>query len=304
MMIRIFRLTDVAALPLFLRRSPNNIAKVRDKFSSSGSEKTSVLNLLSSCLAPRDQRHSYVCVHHGLIRGLACLRSSQRSTSWEIEHLLIATDHEECCLNLLERVGIASTATKAERLFLRLQKDSPVIQTAKEAGFNPYLTEFLYCLHKEQLTESFVTPLKLRASSNLDGHSLFRLYSSVVPIDVRKVEGMTFQEWHLGMDYSIASGYILEDAGEIKAWLRVRHAGGASQFDILAESEVNMAQLVESGLSMLSTKNVIYCLVPEFRPDLRHVLEERGFYLVDEFSCLSKQFAVRIHEPKLMPLQA
>ena len=303
-MIRLLRLSDVAALLLFLGKSPIDEAKVRDKFSDKGSELTSAFPLIRSCLASRDEQRSYVCVHHGLIQGLVCLRSCHGPSSWEVERLLLATGHEKCCLGLLERVGIAGNMTTAERLFLRLNSNSPVVQMAKEACFNPYLTEFLYCSKEKQQPEPPEAPLALRPKLIADEHGLFRLYSSAVPIQVRKVEGMTFQEWQQSMDCGTVRELISEDAGEIKAWLRIRHDEMAGQFDIVAESGVSLEHLVDYGLSILHNKNPIYCLVPEFQQGLRHILEERGFHQVEGFSCFSKQFAVRVHEPKLMPLQA
>ncbi len=305
MMIRPLRLGDIATLLLFLGRSPGEEAKVRSRLNERGWEPALLFPLLKGCLVSGDDRRSFVCVPDGGIRGLACLRSCRGPSAWEIERLLLARGHEGCSLDLLEELGSSDNAVGAGRLFLRLHSDSDVVDTAKKAGFSHYLTEFLYLLEGQrqaEATESLVAP---RPKLSADEYRLFRLYSATVPLKVRNVEGMTSEEWCQGMDRGAVRELVVEDGGEVTAWLRIRADGTARQFDIVTGlGSTDVSLLVDYCLAVLSGRSPVYCLVPEFQTPLRHVLEERGFRQVAEYFCMSKQLVERVREPQLVPLSA
>ena len=305
-MIRSFRLADVAALLLFLGRSPINEARVRDRLSDKGWEIRLVFPLLKGCLVSGDKQRSFVCVHRGLIEGLVCLRSCRGPSAWEVERLLLALGHEGCCLALLERLGSAGDdGVGAGRLFLRIESHSYTVNVARQAGFSQHLTEFLYRLEEEPRVEPPEPPVVLRPRLSADDYGLFRLYSATVPLRVRSVEGMTFEEWHQSRARVAVRELVFESGGEITAWLRIRPEGMAGQFDIVTDlGSAELGRLVDYCLSVLSGRNPVYCLVPEFQQQLRHILEERGFRQVAEYCCLSKQLVVRVHEPQLVPLSA
>jgi hypothetical protein len=191
------------------------------------------------------------------------------------------------------------------RLFLRLDSGSPAVEMARKAGFGLYLTEFLYRLGEDWQAEPPEPPFVLRPKFSADEYGLFRLYSSAVPLQVRSVEGMTLQEWHQSRDRGAARELVFEDGGEIAASLRIRFDRMAGQFDVLATvGATELGQLVNYSLSVLSGRDPIYCLVPEFQQQQLRILEERGFYKVAEYCCLSKQLLARVHEPQLVPLRA
>jgi hypothetical protein len=176
---------------------------------------------------------------------------------------------------------------------------------AKQAGFNHYLTEYLYCLEEARQTEPAESRLALRPKSSADEHSLFRLYSAAAPHQVRCAEGMTLQEWSQIRDKDATSELVLEKGGEISAWVRIRLGRTAGRFEIVTDLGADeLGQLVNHSLAVLKGRHPMYCLVPEFQQQLRRILEERGFYQVAAYSCLSKQLAVRVHEPQLVPLRA
>jgi hypothetical protein len=224
---------------------------------------------------------------------------------WELGRLYVASGHEECSLDLLERLGAAGNELGAGRIFLRLSADSALVDTARQAGFNRYLTEVLYRLGDELTAGPPSQSLALRPKSIADDYQVFRLYSSVVPLQVRTVEGMTFEEWSQSRDRGEIRELVVEDKGEVKAWLRIRHDGRAGQFDIVTDLDTgDISSLVDYSMAALRGKSPLYCLVPEFQQHHRHVLEERGFHQEAEFSCLSKQLVARVHEPQLVPLSA
>jgi len=304
-MIRPLQIVDVAVLLLFLGKSPVNEARIRDRFNKREKESRPLVTLLRDCLVSRDSRYSLVCSDGGLIRGLACLRKRGGPDVWEIEHLLLARGHEGCCLDLLERLAATEDEIRVEHLFLRLDTGSPAVDIARQAGFGHYLTESLYCLQGTHESEPPEMSLAIRPGSGADEYGLFRLYSGAVPVQVRNVEGMTFQEWSQSRDRTADSESAFESEGELSAWLKTRVDGTAGQFELVtALGADELGQIVDHGLSVLEGRHPVYCLVSEFQEPLRRVLEERGFVLLAEYSCLSKRFAVRVREPGLVPMQA
>jgi len=304
-MIRSLHLTDIAVLLLFLGKSPANEARMRDRLTSKEIELLAAAPLLRGCLISDDKQCSFICVHRGVIQGLVSLRRCRGPSAWMVERLLLSPGHEELCIDLLERIGFAGDKIKAERLCLRLDSSSPVVDMAKQAGFNHYLTEYLYCLEEGRQTEPPESPLILRPKSSADEHGLFRLYSAAAPHQVRCAEGMTLQEWSQSRDKDATRELVLEKGGEISAWLRIRLGRTAGRFEIVTElGAEELGQLVNYSLAALTGRHPICCLVPEFQEQLRRIIEEQGFSKVASYSCLSKQLAVRVHEPQLVPLRA
>ena len=304
-MIRSLRLTDIATLLLFLGKSPVDEARTRGRLISKKGELLSAIPLLKGCLISEDTQQSLIYVHRGLIRGLVCLRRCRGPSAWSIEYLLLAPGHERFCVDLLGRMSFAGTEIRAERIFLRLDSTSPSVDMAKQAGFTHYLTEFLYRSEEARQAEPSGLSLVLRTKCSADEHGLFRLYSAATPLQVRCEEGMTLQEWQQGRDRDASRELVFEGRGEISAWLRIRQNRTAGQFDIVTElGPVELGQLVNYSLAMLKGRYPIYCLAPEFQQQLRRVLEEQGFYKVAAYACLSKQLAVRVQEPQLVPLRA
>ena len=304
-MIRSLHLTDIAVLLLFLGKSPVNEARMRDRLTSKEVELLAAAPLLRGCLISDDKQCSFICVHRGFIQALVSLRRCRGPSAWMIERLLLSPGHEGLCIDLLERIGFAGDKIKAERLFLRLDSSSPAVDMAKQAGFNHYLTEYLYCLEEARQTEPTESRLVLRPKSSADEYGLFRLYSAAAPHQVRCAEGMTLQEWSQSRDKDATRELVLEKGGEISAWLRIRLGRTAGRFEIVTElGAEELGQLVNYSLAALTGRHPICCLVPEFQEQLRRIIEEQGFSKVASYSCLSKQLAVRVHEPQLVPLRA
>jgi hypothetical protein len=304
-MIRSLHLTDIAVLLLFLGKSPVNEARMRDRLTSKEVALLAAAPLLRGCLISDDKQCSFICVHQGFIQALVSLRRCRGPSAWMVERLLLSPGHEGLCIDLLERIGFAGDKIKAERLFLRLDSSSPAVDMAKQAGFNQYLTEYLYCLEEARQTEPTESRLVLRPKSSADEHGLFRLYSAAAPHQVRCAEGMTLQEWSQSRDSDATRELVLDKGGEISAWLRIRLGRTAGRFEIVTElGAEELGQLVNYSLRALKGRHPVYCLVPEFQEQLRRILEEKGFSRVASYSCLSKQLAVRVHEPQLVPLRA
>jgi len=303
-MIRSLHLTDVGALLLFLGKSPVNEARTRGSPSSEKGDLLSAIPLLKGCLISANKQHSLVYSQQGFVRGLVCLRSCSGPSACTVEHLLLAPGREGLCFDLLEKIGFAGDKVRAERVFLRLDSDSLSLDMAKQAGFNQHLTESLYRLD-EVRTASPEPSLSLRPKYSADEHGLFRLYNASTPLQVRRAVGMTLEEWCQSRERDATREMVSESKGEISAYLRLRLGVMSGQFDIMTELGVDeQQQLVDYSLTALKGRSPIFCPVPEYQQQLQRILEERGFRLAASHACLSKQLAVRVREPQLVPLRA
>jgi hypothetical protein len=304
-MIRSLRLADAALLLLFLGKSPVDEARTRSRLNDRGLELAALVPLIRSCLMAQDARHSYICIRGGFIQAMACLQSCRGHSAWEVERLLLIPGREECGLDLLEKLGSFRDEIEAGRLFLRLRSDSPVVDVARQAGFSQYLTELLYQLGDGSRAAPRESSLSLREKAGDDEYRLFRLYTATVPVQVRTVAGMTYDEWSQSRDRGTVKELILEEGGEVTGWLRLRNNGKTGQFDIIGDLGADeMTELVDYSLSALQGKNPVYCIVPEYQPQLQRMLEEAGLNQVAEFLCMSKELMERVREPQLVPLSA
>ena len=305
MMVRSLRPADVLPLLFFLSNSPANEAKVRGRLCDAGSKAGPILPLLVGCFVSQRRQRSIVQADGGAVRGLVCLRSCRAPIAWEIERLLLAHGHEGCCVSLLEMPGSAGDALKAGWIYLRLDSTSQALAMARQAGFSQYLTEHLYRLDEGPRPEPKASGLVARPKQDADERAIFRLYSAAVPLPVRRVEGMTFEEWLGKRECGAFRELVVEDKGESVGWLRLRLDRSAGEFHLMTAREgASLDEMVDVSLTLLGGRKATYCLVAEFQSQLRRALEERGFRQVVEYSCLSRQLVVPVREPQLVPLGA
>jgi len=304
-MIRPLRITDIAGLPSFMGRPPVNEARTRDSFVSGSDTAAPIGSMLMSCLVPSSRHRSLVYTRRGQIEGLACLRQLSGHTAWEVERLLLAPGHEEFCVDLMERLGAAGDEVGIERLFLRLDSSSRVVDMARQAGFGQYQTEILHRCDEPRQPATPALSRSLRPRSSADEHRLFRLYSSAVPVQVRAAEGMTFREWKHSRNRRGDAEYVVEQADDLSSWLWIKHRAASGQLALMSKADASeLRDLVEYALSVLRGKRPVFCLVPDSEVELMTVLADEGFGRVAEYSCLSKQLALRVREPRWVPLQA
>lgn len=309
-MIRSIRPTDLASLLAFLRRGLCNHAKTGRNLGQR-EHLFSLRRFLQEWLSLDENRYTWIDISWGRIRGLISVRSRPSPTSWQVDSLLLGAGPEDLdiCLRLLEYISAVGGEVGVQKVFLRVERSSPLAETARQAGLTPYKSELLYW--QESLMPMAMAAdlpgVTARPKRPGDELALFHLYSAAVPSQVREAEAMTFDEWKaiVRKDLSLPTQreLVMEQGGTLVGCLRVRRGGEANSFDILAlptERETVYA-LLGHCLGLLDQRRPTYCLLPEYREDLRQALEERGFRLAGEYSSLVKQLAVRVRQSQLAP---
>ena len=129
----------------------------------------------------------------------------------------------------------------------------------------------------------------MRRRSKEDLYPVFQLYNALVPTEVRRLEGMTFEEW-ISAQESIGrmTQYVIEREGRIAGWLRVARDGDLGRFDLLAEPDV-LDDLIEAALAKVANRDQIHVLVPEYQVALASRLEALGFAPEEQYTVFSRR---------------
>ncbi|MFC1944389.1 hypothetical protein ACFLX5_02690 [Chloroflexota bacterium] len=300
-MIRPLRLTDPLKLLFLAGKTPPNEARTAERLSGEG--RRAAIELLNRWLPLVEERQGLVYERSGLIGGLVSARSRRGPHAWEIDHLRSPQD-PDICIDLLEKAAFLVGDLGAGKLFLSLDERSPLVESAKRAGFGQYDTRYLYRFDGKVRGKG-LPPTNLRPRADSDEHGLFRVYTAALPPAVRSAVGMTLQEWRQCRERDAQREMVCEQDGRLESWLKVRRDGKAGLFEIVSQpGEADLDQMVDYGLRLLHKKRPVYCQTSESQGELRRLLEERGFAEAARHSCLVEHLAARIREPILAPLNA
>ena len=314
---RTVRPTDLVALVAFDGRICPNEAKTRDRLGREESSPSPLESALEQWLSFATGRQTWISVRGSTLRGLISARRRSSNAAWEIDCLINATGDESVCMSLLDRVSDGAGRGGAEKIFLRLAADSPVVTVAHRAGFVPFVTECVYThrgpVSAEPPAESGLahngqrSVLSLRRRSRADAYPLFQLYNAAVPEPVRRVEAATFAEWLAAQERRWlarrSSQLVLEGDGHIGGWIRAAADGDIGRFDLLVHPGQleRLEPLVLAALARLSGQGILLALVPEYQQPLARLLTRLGFERDGEYAVMAKRTAVIVKAPRLAP---
>ena len=230
----------------------------------------------------------------GQSAGIAAARPRSGPQSWEISHLLLASDDDIECADLLDGLCWDAVRKGGERVIVRLQEGDPITDVARRCGFVPSAREALYV--GRHGTRPSRAALPVRAKRAEDDYNLFRLYTASTPVETRAALGMTFSQWSSGRERSHGRSreLVLDRNGQLKGWVNTVRRFGVGQLAMMAhpEEEVNLSGLLDHGLSYLS--GTVYCLVPEYQTLLGRLLEQRGYRADSDYVTLVRSMAARL----------
>jgi len=234
-------------------------------------------------------KHTWVSVRGATIRGLISARSRAKRSAWEVEALIDADEDKGIALSLFSRMVGEVAKQRAERIFVRLDAESHLQETARQAGFFPYAKEVLYQRSGPSGEDGVDISLRPRVKGDLFG--IYQLYNHGVPANVRAIEGVTFREWQAAQESwgSRTTDLLLEEDGIINAWLRLAN-GQVGRFSLLAGAcSVSLDDLIKAALARLSQSSRILTLVREENAALAAAVERSGFKAVDNYVLMAKR---------------
>ncbi|MEE8386834.1 MAG: hypothetical protein V3S01_13045 [Dehalococcoidia bacterium] len=291
--------TDLMALVSYNGRVYPNEAKTWDRLNPQGSDngphplETAIEQWFSFATG----KHTWVSVRGATIRGLVSARRRAKRTAWEVDCLIDADEDKDIILSLLSRMTSGLTKLGAERVFLRLAAESPLVEVTRRAGFFAYSQEALYCADQTgpQLAPN-ASPLRPRTRG--DALGLFQLYNQGVPNNIRAIEGTTLREWQAALEPwgGRPKDFILEENNLIDTWLRIL-SGHRGRFSLLTHPRSPCLEAVlQFALARLAGSRCLLCLVPSYDVSLARSLEQAGFSAGEQYVRLAKRLLKPIEE--------
>lgn len=300
---RTVRPTDLVALVSYDGRVYPNVAVTRDRIGTEASPhplETAIEQWFSFATG----RHTWISIKGATLRGLASARRRGSKAAWEIDCLIDAADDDESVLaELLEQITRDAGRGGAEKVFLRVAADSPIIPTATRAGFVAYLHERLLAHHAPSAIEA-TSNHKLRRWSRADAYPTFRLYNLWTPEPVRRVEAATFREWQNARErVSSRRGTqqrVVERDDQVAGWLRTAADGELGRFDLMADpADADLLDsLIDGALERLREQSSVFTLAPLFATGLQQRLEKRGFEERAQFTVLARRTTKTVDLPQ------
>ena len=304
MIVRPFLPIDSIAI-LFQGRRLSNRVKTRDTIGKEETRFFTSATLFGQWLHPQVRRHLWVWANGFRVRGLASARNRSSPHVWEIDRLLIDELDNECCHSLLERLSAAGGESGVKKIFLRLPAESPLVNSARGAGFVPYVNEFLYGWERGKADGAEApSPCLARRKQEGDDYRVFELHKACIPATVCLIEGMTFKEWQETKERNIRKEWVFEKEGNLIGWLKADTCGNKGQFEIMATDEGELKQMVDYSIMSLEGCRYLFCLAPEFQGELTRLLQGHGFSEVKKYTAFIKELTIRAQKPCLVPLGA
>jgi len=313
-MIRGLMLTDALAYIAFRNKAPVNDAIANP---SGVTHRLGLNYLLGHAALPDTKRLSWICIDRGQITGLVSVRNRLAADIWDIDQLVAISgaDQPRTYAELLNHLVSSAYSEGVQRIFLRVQADSEAEYASRQVGFCRYTTESVYLLD-HNLSPAPPRSLRFRPRRPVDHQALFQLYCAAVPARVRQIEGMTLQEWRstdgwglypmnwrVGLPYG-RRDFLVEDERVLVAWLQVEPRSRVLRLLLRPSWQVDVGTIVALGARQTHKCGQTLIPVRDYQESVRVYLEENEFKLVAQHALLSRSLAVRVLEPRLVPLRA
>ncbi len=234
-------------------------------------------------------KHTWVNVRGATIQGLVSARCRSRGSVWEVDCLIDAANDNSIPLALLSRMTADLVKVGAERIFLRLRADSPLVKVAGQAGFFPYTREVLYRTVRPPQGADAYLPLRERTRDDL--FAIFQLYTKAVPASIRAIEGPTLQEWQAALEPwgKRPLEFVLSNGGIIEAAIKLLPGQCGRLVALTCLDGERLDKFVQASLARLSGSASCASLVPCYAVGLALSLEQQGFAPVEEYVALAKR---------------
>ena len=251
------------------------------------------VELARAALTPPRRLSAWVSTAGFRIDALAIARPRSGPQTWEVTQLFSGVD--DLVGGLLESVGETTASRGAERVFLRMRSDDPLIDEAKHGGFFPCVSEVLYQRGPVPWRWQRRPNAALRKIEGSDEYDAFRLYNAATPVEVRHSSAMTFDQWRacreqcqgrwrqfvMGSETGLR-GWVATHRGPINGWIGTM---------VGPDDEGKLVSMVDFAIGRLNGTRNVYCLVPEYQVAVQTALVGRGFKLGPEYTILVKSNA-------------
>jgi hypothetical protein len=199
-------------------------------------------------------------------------------------------------LHIAERLAVEAGSLGAHNLIAEVNENTHEFEALRAAGFAIYARQSLWKLSGPAPTPS--AAVSLRVSHNADHIGIQTLYGNIVPRLVQQVEAAP----------SHMRGYVLEDDGEITAFVSLRRGPlGIWLEPYLHPEAFSLSEAaLYTALNLIPDRNgrPVYVCVRRYQDWLQDILSRGAFEVVGSQAAMVKRLTVRVSEPVLKALPA
>lgn len=336
--VRLARLTDLAALGELSRLSQQNNVDARSLGLPVSGPRIGVFSLFRLPLgAFRPNDLLFVYEDERRISGLLRVERDAARDEWTIVELdaIGSGDSGDTRFRLVQHLLRDGAKRGAIRFHVACSDGQGNPELFMQAGFARYGQELLLFRGTEKplprsWSDEQTRAAGIRQCQPLDALPLARLYASVTPQPVVRLESYRLPDWERPGASSLVPRSSLAPIlrfAEMESYVQVAPEGGqaglaallqlgvASEeqphyLKILAHPETDVAPLVDFGLGLLAARigrggscpdNGVLAPVRTYESPIDRRLEEAGFAALDTVTLLMKEAVVRVAEPALVP---
>ena len=239
------------------------------------------------------------------LASLASARVRNGVRAWEVDRLHLKDTDQ--AFDLLEQVVFAAGSRGAQRVFLRIPCDSPMIGIARRIGFFPYYEE-IHLAGKEWLPDSGGSSKDSEARftaedrSSADQQGLFQLYCAATPQKVREGVGMTLDQWWDSQEPAQAhrKETILNLDGKTVGWRMSEPFGKTASGQLIGHPD---HPDTNSYLVRLCGQTQNW-LVPDYQEHIMDLLERQGLSEAGRYTMLIKTVVVPVRSREFSYVEA
>ncbi len=205
----------------------------------------------------------------------------------------------EVWAQLLESLATTAGELGLHHLVAEVLEDSAEVSVLHRAGFAIFLRQDILRLKGEATVLPCQEPA-LRPCVDSDLWGIQQLYLNTVPRLAQQAQVPP----HIHHS-SAARGYVLEEGGEVMAYLEIRRGAAGALFNTILhpQAEQHARSLIAQGLTLLGARwsLPVYCCVRRYQEWLWEPLEALGFELFSSTAVMVKRLVVPAAETERVP---
>lgn len=203
--------------------------------------------------------------------------------------------------DLLEAMSATAGRLGLHYVVAEAPAEGAELAVLRQAGFALYLRQDI--LRLAPRVELPAQPARLRPAVSDDAWAIQQLYYNTAPRLAQLVEAFP----QAGLSRAVR-GYVLEEAGEVMAYLQVHRGPLGAWFDVMIhpQAETSARHVLAHGLLALGEdwSKPVYCCVRRYQEWLREPLMALGFESFASSVVLGKRLVVPVAESELARVAA
>ena len=338
--VRAARLTDLAALGELSRLCQSDSAETRSLGLPVSGPPIGVFSLFRLPLGafqPNDLM--YVYEDAGRLAGLLRVERETTRDEWTIVELdaVGMTDAGDIRYRLVQQLLREGAKRAAARFHVACADADGNVELLMQAGFIRFGEELILARPAKPAlpkpwTDERAAKARIRPASQLDALPLSRLYASVTPQPINRLEALRLADWERQGTHSRVPRSSLAPIlrfADVEAFVQASPDGGKDgtaldgflqigvakedqphYLKIMARPEADTASLVDFGLGVIAARTAksdhrhdhgVFAPVRTYESPIDRRLEEAGFDSIASVTLLMKETLVRVAEPALVP---